>query len=268
MRIATVLAMAAIGLSACEARAPSSPPISFETTSAVQVEQGRRVSAVLGCSGCHGADLTGEDWSEPGFGRLWTANLTQSAARYTDEELDRIIRTGKRPDRSLWAMPSHLFTHVSADDMAAVIAVIRSKPVQGDLHPDPVFEAGARREMEAGLFMSSDAQVAKEGTTWPPDAGPEHALGRYIVRATCAECHGVELKGGTPLPGTTPPPDLAIIAAYDPAQFQRLLRDGKGIGDRDLGLMSEVARGRYSQFTEAEFDAVEAYLRRVEEIRR
>lgn len=253
-------------LAACGPRTPA-PVLAFQTTSAEAVEQGERLSAVLGCSGCHGADLAGEDWSEPGFGGLWTANLTLSAADHTDAQLDRLIRGGRRSDRDLWGMPSHLFTQLSADDMAAVIAYIRSKPVAGVRHPAPTFEEGARQEIAAGLWMSSRAEVAKAGRTRPPDAGQSHALGRYIVNATCAECHGLDLTGGQALPGKTPPPDLIVVGAYDAVAFRHLMRTGLPPEGRDLGLMAEVARGRYSRFTESELDAVYAYLKALAESR-
>lgn len=247
-------------LAGCGERA-TPPAIGFETTSADPVAQGERLAAVLGCSGCHGADLAGEDWSEPGFGGLWTANLTLSADGHTDAQLERMIRNGRRPDRDLWGMPSHLFTQLSADDLAAVIAFIRSKPVTGIRHPDPTFEEGARQEIAAGLWMSAQAQVTREGRIWPPEAAGSHALGRYIVRATCAECHGLDLKGGMAPPGKTPPPDLMVVDAYDAAAFRQLMRTGLPPEGRDLGLMGEVARGRYSRFTDSELDAVYAYLK-------
>lgn len=267
MKLRVLWASALLCLAGCGQPAPSPAAIGFQTTSTNQVEQGRRLSSVLGCSGCHGADLAGEDWSDPGYGRLWTANLTRTAADNTDAQLDSLIRTGRRSDRDLWGMPSHLFTHVSDADMAAVIAFIRSKPVTGVRHPDPTFGEVARREIAEGLWMSSPAQVAKEGDTWPPDAGEAHFLGRYIVRATCAECHGLDLRGGTAPPDKTPPPDLIVVGAYEPGSFRRLMRTGAPPGDRDLGLMGEVARGRYSQFTDTELDAVYAYLKQVAETR-
>ena len=58
-------------------------PYRFEMASADPVAHGERLSAVLGCIGCHTPDLTGEDWTEPELGVLWTANLTRSAAAFT-----------------------------------------------------------------------------------------------------------------------------------------------------------------------------------------
>ena len=147
-------------LGGCDGRRSEEPPsepvaaIQFERASADPVRHGERLSLVLGCSGCHGADLKGEDWSEPGFGRLWTANLTRAAERYTEDQLEAVVRSGSKPDRTeLWGMPSHLFTQLSDDDLAAVIAFLRSKPPAGDVHPPPLFEDG-------GLLREYDRDAA------------------------------------------------------------------------------------------------------------
>lgn len=242
------------------AKAP--PTVQFQRASTAEIAHGERLARVLGCSGCHGADLAGEDWSEPGFGRLWTANLTRAVPRYTDEQLVGVIQSGQRPDGSeLWEMPSHLFTKLADDDMAALIAFLRSRPATGEAHPAPAFEEGARREIAAGKFKSSRVQVREQGNLWPPEAGAGFELGRYIVRATCAECHGMSLEGGQPHPEAVLRPDLRVVApAYDRAAFARLLRTGKAIGNREVSLMSQVARGRYRYLTDAEVEAVHDYL--------
>ena len=41
------------------------------------------------------------------------------------------------------------------------------------------------------------------------------------------------------------------------------MRTGVAIGDREVGLMSEVSRGRFTHFTEREQRAVHQYLRRL-----
>lgn len=237
-------------------------PLGFARAAADPLEHGERLSRVLGCSGCHGEDLTGENWSEPGFGSLWTANLTRAVPRYSDAQLALAITSGRRPDGSeMWEMPSHLFTKLTHDDMSALIAWLRSRPPSGDVHPGPMFEEGARREIAAGLFRSSPAVVRAEGESWPPDAvGTDHRRARYIVRATCAECHGMDLRGGRPGPEAVRRPDLRMAAAYPLEDFRRLLRTGIAVGNREVSLMSEVARGRYRHLTDAEIDAVHAYL--------
>ena len=43
------------------------------------------------------------------------------------------------------------------------------------------------------------------------------------------------------------------------------MRTGKAAGNREIGLMSTVARGRFSQLTDAEVAAVHGYLRALAE---
>jgi cytochrome c553 len=215
---------------------------------------------VLGCLGCHGPELTGNDWSEPGVVTMWSANLTRAVARMNDGELAHVITSGRRPDgRELWQMPSHLFTHLAAADMRALIAFLRSRPPRGIEHPPPRFTAAGRRQVEQGLFKSSVTQVREEGGAWPPPA-PNAVLARYIVRATCAECHDMDLHARHPWPGATPADLTSVVPAYERADFRRLRRTGRAAGGRELGLMGEVARGRYRHLTDAEVDAIYDYL--------
>lgn len=260
------LALLASGLAACggEGRNPVAerqPELAFERNSANDVEHGERLARVLGCLGCHGEDLTGEDWSEPGFGRLFTANLTRAVPRYEDRGLANAIRTGVRGDGSeMWEMPSHIFSALTDADMRPLIAYLRSRAPVGDDHPRPEFGPLARREIAAGTWTSSAAQVRAEGRLWPPEAPGDHAAARYMVRATCSECHGLDLTGGQPTPDAAVRPDLAIAAAYSREDFRRLMRTGLAAGGRELSMMSGVARGRYAHFTDSEIDGIYDYL--------
>ncbi len=167
MKFTVVLSAVLLCVTACTEQRDEIPveaPVQFQRASADTISHGKRIADVLGCTGCHGSDLTGEDWSEPGFGKLWTANLTRAVPRYTNEQLARVIKEGARPDRELWEMPSHLFTHLTNDDMSALIAFLRTKTPTGPPRPEPVFEEGARREIAAGTFTSSRAQVKENAT--------------------------------------------------------------------------------------------------------
>lgn len=166
--------------------------------------------------------------------------------------LRRLFGTGKTPLKVR-----------NGPDMAAVLAYLRSRPAVGQVHPRPVFEEGGRRALAAGELKSSAAEVRERTRDWPPDLGPDHALARYLSRATCAECHGLDLAGRQRLGGGKPPPDLSIVGAYDAQQFERLLRTGRAAGDRELELMSGVARGRYRHFTNEELTQLYSYLREI-----
>lgn len=58
-----------------------------------------------------------------------------------------------------------------------------------------------------------------------------------------------------------PSPPLLLGAGYELDAWHRLMREGKGISGRDLGLMSEVAVSRLVHLTDAEVDALYAFLR-------
>ena len=60
--------------------------------------------------------------------------------------------------------------------------------------------------------------------------------------------------------GGNAPPDLRIVAAYDPQDFTALMRTGKAAGGREVGAMSEFARRRYASLTDSEIGAVRDYL--------
>jgi mono/diheme cytochrome c family protein len=64
--------------------------------------------------------------------------------------------------------------------------------------------------------------------------------GRYLARTICAECHGTSLRGAVNPDFASP--DLWMVAAYPADAFTRLMRDGVGLGDRDLGVMGVRAR--------------------------
>jgi len=236
-------------------------PYRFEVASSDPIEHGERLSAVLGCIGCHTPDLTGEDWSEPDLGVLWTANLTRSAAAYTEDELTVMIAEGKRPDRALMDMPSYLFSELHPDDLAALVSYLKTLSAKGARHPDPTIGPKLAEDITSGDFKDSVQWVAEMRDKAPPDLGPEHAFARFILRATCAECHGMDLQGSTEQLMDAPPrPTLRIVAAYSVEDFSTLMKTGKPIGDRELKLMGGVSRWRYSRLTDSEINAVYDYL--------
>ncbi|PKB14551.1 cytochrome c [Novosphingobium kunmingense] len=250
----------ALVLMSCSNPDPAPPPPAFERASADETAHGERLARVLGCLGCHGADLAGRDWSDK-LGTLWTANLTRSASTLGARDFARTVVEGQRPGgRELWDMPSYLFTQLQPDEVAAVTRFVSSRPVTGSVHPDPSHGPELKTKMAQGLYKSSAAEVREKGSLLaPPAAG--HDLARHITRATCAECHGIDLRGKTsPIDGRTTPDIRPLAASYSAADFETLLTTGKAAGGRELTLMSEVARGRYKHLTQRERAAIHAYL--------
>ena len=88
------------------------------------------------------------------------------------------------------------------------------------------------------------------------DTSDHITFGKYLALTSCSECHGLDLRGN-PDRST---PNLGIAATYSEEDFARLMRTGKALGDRELRLMSDVARGRFSHLTAGEIKALHTYL--------
>lgn len=218
---------------------------------------GKRIADVLGCTGCHGKDLQGQVWVDsPAEGLLHASNLTRALPNYTDQQLQRLLRSGEHPTgRDVWGMPSELFRHLADTDMAALIGYLRTIEPAGEPSPEPVLGPVAKQAIAKGELKSSADWVRDTTNVTPVDLGPRHALARYIARATCAECHGSRLEG------VDTNPDLIVVGAYSRDEFEKLMVQGVPNGPRKLNLMAAVAKGRFSQMTKAERDALYAYLK-------
>ena len=219
--------------------------------------RGAHLAAIYGCTDCHGDDLRGRPYSHPDpFRRVTSANLTQKARIYSDGDLARVIRIGLTPrGESVEFMPSSAFARMSNADVAAIIAHIRSLPPGGA--DEPAWDLGwkARWQLATHRFAPGVEFFADSLRLAPLDLGPETAAGRRIVSVACTECHGGDLKGQK-----GGPPDLIIAGAYDPADFRRLMRTGVAAGGRQVGMMSAVARRRFSHLSDDEVEAIRLYL--------
>jgi len=263
VRLTLVLAIAATAACGAPDRSQESgpsepPPTTFGgalvTDASDKIAHGKRIADVLGCTGCHGAGLQGKRFYE-----LYASNLTRDLHDYSDAELIRLLREGVRPDRrDVWGMPSEIFQHLSEPDLAALVAYARSLPPAGPPTQPPLpFEPETRKLIAEGKIKPAAEFVRETRSLGPVDLGPRHALGRYITRVSCAECHGPELKGN---PGDTP--DLIVAGAYSRDEFERLMTDGIGKDNRKLKpLMAAVAKERFARMTRRERDALYVYLK-------
>ncbi len=254
--------MTALGVLMLATGAAAAPPLQFSPPGKLDHEatlaKGARLAWVLGCRGCHNEDMHGLDWTEnPKQVSFWTANITQALPHYTDTQLETMLRTGIRPDGSaVFMMPSEVFSRLSAPDMTALIAWLRTVPPSGEVHPPVKFgpEADKMSEEERRTTPEWVALYAREK---PVDLGPRNAWGRYLVSVTCSECHGPALKGHE----KPYRPNLSVAAAYDLPAFRRLLKTGVPLdGKRDLGLMTAVAKSHFSKLTDDEVKAIHDYL--------
>lgn len=225
------------------------------------VERGERVAILSGCyHGCHGKDMEGlaglVDW--PGVAHINAPNLTRVLREYSDAELERLLRHGvKRDGTTAWVMPSAMFMHLSEQDLADLVAFVQSVPEQEGIPRDFTVGPFGRFAIATGKFKPVVEQVdhSLPRVATGLSADPLER-GKYLVKTTCTECHGQSLEGSELVKS----PNLAIVQAYSEEDFFRLMRTGRGLGDRDLGLMSEVAVARFSLFSDEEVRAVRGYL--------
>lgn len=260
--LAVLAAGGAFAASEVMIRMPQPKPASrlAAATDPGAVERGHHLATRMGCLDCHGANLQGRMFDDmPGVVKLYGPNLTLVAANASDADLDRAIRHGVGSDgRPLWVMPSATFAHLSDAETADLIAFLRSMPAGGP--PQPRLQVGpvGRVGVLLGKFEPEVAAIKAQRNVALPDLGPEHAQGRALARA-CVECHGATLGGAQGGPLNTP--DLAIAAAYDPEDFATFMKTGKAAGGRELKLMSETARARFSDFSPQEVAALHGYLK-------
>ena len=243
------------------ASAPAPQPSRLAQPTAEQLADAPRQLRVLGCVGCHGANLQGQlFFDEPGLAKLFAPNVALLAVKMSDGQLDHAIRQGIGHDgRPLLVMPSQQYQFLSDSEVAALIAAIRRLPRGGTDQPPKSVGPLGRIGLAIGKFKTAPATMEEYKSAQLPDLGPQFAKGRHIVQTTCIECHGPQLKGKEVKPGTLSP-DLSIAGAYDLGQFKAMLRTGVGPGNKNIGMMGEVARSDFSQMTDDEIAAVHAYL--------
>jgi cytochrome c553 len=241
-------------------RTYAEPRVSIAVPSdSASMAEGRRLSMIRGCAGdCHGTEIEGGVFiDEPLLARVVAPNLTAAVRRYSDADLTRIVRRGVRPDgSSVIGMPSEMFSGLTDEDLGKILAYLHSVPPHAG--PAPARRLGpiARMAFAAGKLRPA-AELVRQASrltgTWPR-AGDSTAQGGYLARTSCTECHGLDLRGGDRAP------DLRIASGYSFGAFTGLMRGGKALGNRELPLMSRVARGRFRHFTDQELRALYTYL--------
>ena len=238
--------------------APFDHPI---PTDAASIERGRYIARTRGCFGCHGQQLQGwnfdEQWDWPA--RAVAPNLARYAREHEIATLEAAIRQGiSAGGRAMVSMPSFNFARLTDTDLADLIAFLRSAPiVEVDL-PSPRLGWSVRWELLTipNLHYEDWADQVPE-LTLDPERNPALARGEYLAMTTCNECHGPDLRGETLIEGT---PDLAIVRAIDRETFETIIRTGRGLGDRHLGLMTLVAADRFAEMTEQDIDDLHRFL--------
>jgi mono/diheme cytochrome c family protein len=256
------------------------------------------VNTIMACGNCHsprdadgriiaGKALSGGlTFDTPAFVATApniTPDIETGIGSWSDEEIRRSLVEGIRPDHGKLAgaplaaiMPANFYKALLPDDLAAIVAYLRSvKPVHNEV-PQPVYKMPVHREpypdAEAGFSLTMLVDPVKRGD--------------YLVTiGHCMECHsawshGVHdyktglgrggrvfpLREGKPGGATSTAANItsnpaAGIGAWSDAEIGRAIRDG--IARDGHKLKPPMAFGFYAGLKDSDLKDIVAYLRTV-----
>ena len=259
-------------------------PASCETL----VERGTYlVNSVMVCHNCHtprgplGLDLSralsggSQVFDEPAFkvsGSNITPDKDTGIGNWTDAELKRFLVSGVRPNGTRVApiMPTAFYTVLTARDLDALTAYLRSVPAAHHETPSPEYRIVLKPETPT--YAGKQASEA--------ELSDKLARGRYLLTiAHCLECHTPEGpsavhdfadasgKGGRTFKGPWGESVSANITA-DPAvglgqwsddEIKRAIT--QGIARDGHKLKPPMAYAAYAGMTAQDLDAVVAFVR-------
>ena len=244
-------------------------PITIPTDQA-SIARGEHIATIRMCKDCHTENWSGQSDSVPGLITLSMPNLTPGAggvgATNTDEDWVRAIRHGVGYDgRGLLLMPSRVWYYLSDEDLADLIAYLKSLPPVDNEPPKTELGPLGRVMMTLGQLppeaTEPDATVIDHDTPRPvaPQPGVTVEYGMYLAR-TCTLCHGSELNGQTIFDGSvalnlTPGGEMKGWSEED---FIATMRTGVTPNGHQL---KDVMPWKYfGQMTDDELKAVWMYL--------
>lgn len=222
---------------------------------AVSIAAGKKIAHTRGCYGCHNKNLSGDFYPYWETGMV-AANVSKKIPQYSDKELFRLFKHGiKKDGTGLWSMPAGMFVNLSEKDIYRLIAHLRTVSAVENKLPETAFSFKGRMKIISGAIISevSMARQAVKKFNYP-DNPTIVQQGNYLVQTTCTECHGYDLRGAY---GSPP---LLIAKAYKETEFLKFLRTGKALGDRELPLMSDMCRTRFTHYSAEEIKAIYAFL--------
>ena len=200
------------------------------------IARGAHLAQVRACVACHGQGFVGHvEMDNLLLGRLAGPNLTKGGrgAELTDADWERAVRHGVRRDgRPLLIMPALEHTGMSDEDLASIVAYVRSLPASPNTPPKTRAGPVIRAMYIGGKVPLISAEEIDHARPHPERvaAEPTARYGAYLV-GMCKGCHGPNLSGGK-IPGGPPEwkPAANItpggIGHYKEEDFIRALRTG------------------------------------------
>jgi mono/diheme cytochrome c family protein len=233
--------------------------------------RGQYLFATRGCSECHGAGGEGrvvmEDKNSGFFVAAPSINSGGLAGSYGDADWIGALRHGLKPAGTpLFIMPSEDYAQMADDDVAALIAYIRSLPATPAKQAE--FKIPLMVKALYAFGVATDAAEKIDHTRPAPTHAPvgEQEQGAYVA-TTCTGCHGEGFSGGK-IPGAPPTWPAAanltsaadgVMGRYSSAEaFREMMRSGKRADGTPIAVMPfESLR----QMSDAELDALFGFLK-------
>ena len=256
-----------------QSRLNNAPDVTVAAVSAATgeavIERGEHLAAISSCTECHGSNLEGTAFLDQApIGYIPAPNLTANGpvADYSDEDWAAAIRHGVGKDgRVLTIMPSYHYAHYGDDDLANLIAYLKSAP--------PVENTLAARQIQFpgtiifGVLAYNSWSVnqtdhsAVGGQNAPPmEASAEY--GEYLANITsCGSCHGENMAGNTPDSDSPQGPNITPggnIGNWTMEEFGLALRAGKTPDGRQLD--AEMPWPQYAAMSDVEVAALYEYI--------
>lgn len=244
-------------------------------TDSAALERGRYLYASRGCVDCHGANGGGRTFiDDPNGMRVAGPHISPGpgsvTAAYRPEDWVRVIRHGVSPlGRPLMIMPSEDYNRFTDDDLASLVAYLRSMP------PTPGGAAVLALPLPVralyGFGLIQDAATKIDHTRPPAAPVPEGVSvqhGAYVANM-CLGCHGAQLAGGK-IPGGPPdwpaasrlaPGEGTVMTRYPDAESMiRLFKTGQRADGTEVQVMPfESLR----EISETDMRALHLYLRQL-----
>lgn len=243
------------------------------------------MNGIVACGNCHtpkdadgrpipGQELAGGFVVETPVFHAVASNITPDPGtgigRWTDAQIVRAIREGKRPDGTTIGppMPIEFYRSLSDNDAAALVAAIRAtRPVTN------------RVEKSTYKIPLPDAYGPPLAAVPDPPRGDKAAYGRYLADiGHCLECHtplvrgqrdltragagGFEIPailGGAVVSANLTPANKDGMAFWTDAQVKTAITEGVRPDGR--GLVPLMAFDWYKRIEDRDMDALIAYLR-------
>ena len=267
-----------------QATAPRPLPVSAE-----QLAQGRYLTQVGNCAGCHtrdgGAPLAGGRGLATPFGTVYSSNLTPDPAtgigRWSAAEFWRAMHHGRSNDGHLLTpvFPYASYTHVTREDTNAIYAYLHSLPPVVRAQRAHALRFPYNTQAALAVWRALYFRAANPVATVDSTRSPEWSRGAYLARGLghCVECHsprnalgatsaGLELTGGGLSGQGWYAPSLASVQEAGVSHWRieevmQLLKTGRTALASVQGPMAEVVYGSTQHWNDGDLLAISHYLR-------